>query len=453
MLTIAKCNCLEKAAASVGVNDVPMNVAYKERPRQSAFTSPVLPDARVSSIPGHDRQQVSPTLQPLAKVSTGDVLKRAVNNSPGHDPSPSSSGVLPSVRTTVKRTSSVPGQNPQLSVSASYTSAKQAGKIGGTTFDPTLNVKQTGSGVSGHPPRYSTSAFLTPVKEASKNVASSGQNVSCSTASVIQPVKAADCRGVAQSNLRDISAGVAHVKMARKAAGSVGQDVLRQPPSVPQSVKATNKRTTGQSNLRWRIVGFSPTTDAAASAGVQENRITRQTTSTTSTAKSSVTSTATLDVRRPRTTLSSSRVDSNVSLTTPVSSHAQSSTPASISWSAGTLGARANTLARFQNPLDILSSRPRPQGDVSCQDRNSNAAGQDRRCTNTATACGQNSLAVRSISTHLGVLFSSSVSVVAGIGLTSISFASWSEQSIGKCLSRLGSQLMSARKILQSSLI
>ena len=450
MLTMGKCNCLEKAAARVGVNDVPMNVAYKERPQQSAFTSPVLPDSRVSSVQGHDRQPASPTLRPLAKVPTSEVLKRAGNNSPGHDPSTSSSGVLPSVRATVKRTSSVPGRNPQLSVSASYTSAKQAGKIGGTTSDPTLNVKQTGSGVSGHPPRYTTSAFLTPVKEVSKNVGSSGQNVSCSTASVIQPVKATDRRGVAQSNLRDTSAGVVHVKMAGKAAGSVEQVISRQPPSVPQSVKATNRKATGQSNLRWRIVGFSPTTDAAASAGVRETRNTRQATPTTSTAKSSVTSTPNLDVRRPRTTLSS-RVDSSVSLATPVSSQAQSSTPASISWSPGTLGARASALTRFHNPLDILSSRTRAQVDVSCQDRDSNSAGQGRRCTNTAL--GQNSHAVRSISTHLGVLFSSPVSAIAGIGLTSISFASWSEQSIGTCLSRLGSQLMSARKILQSSLI
>lgn len=446
-----QCNCLEKAAARVGVNDVPMNVAYKERPQQSAFTSPVLPDGRVSSVPGHDRQPISPTLRPLTKMSTGEVLKRAVNNSPGHDPSISSSGVLPSVRATVKRTSSVPGQSPQLSVSASYTPVKQAGKIGGTTTDTTLNVKQTGSGVSGHASRYNTSAFLTPVKEASKNVTSSGQNISCSTASVIQPVKAADRRGVVQSNLRDTSVGVVHVNMAGKAAGSVEQDVSRQSPSVPQSVKATNRRTTGQPNLRWRIVGFSPTTSAAASAGVQENRNTRQTTQTTSTAMSSVTSTPNLDVRRPRTTLSSSRVDSNVSLTTPVSSQAQSSTPATISWSPGTLGARSSTLPRFQNPSDILSSRARAQVDVSCQDRDSNAAGQGRCCTNIAS--GQNNPAVRSISTHLGVLFSSSVSTIAGIGLTSISFASWSEQSIGKCLSRLGSQLMSARKILQSSLI
>lgn len=447
MLTIDKCNCLEKAAVRVGVNDVPMNVAYKERPQQLSFTSPVLPDARVPSVPGHDRQPVSPTLRPLAKASTGEVLRRAVNKSPGHDPSNSSSSVLPSAKTTVKRTSGIPGQNFQLSVSASYISAKQVGKIGGTTPDPTLNVKQVGSGVSRQPPRYTSSAFLTPVKEASKNVVSSGQNVSCSTASIIQPVKAADRRRVAQSNLRDISADVAHVKMAGKTAGSVGPDVSRQPRSVRQSVKATNRRTTGQSNLRWRIVGFSPTTDTAASAGVKENRNTRQIMPT----KSSITSTPNTDVRHPRTTLSSSRVDSNMSLTKPISFQAQSSTPASISWSPGTLGARTSTLSRFQTPLDILSSRVRGQVDVSCQDRDSDAAGHGRHCTNTVP--GQNSLAVRSISTHLGVLLSSSMSAIAGIGLTSVSFVSWSEQSIGKCLSRLGNQLMSARKILQSSLI
>lgn len=446
MLTMGQCNCLEKAAARMGVQDVPMNVAYKERPQQLTHSSPVLPDSRVSSVPGHDRSLVSPTIRPLPNVSTGKKLKVTIDNSPGYDPSTSSSGVLLPVRATMKRASGVPGDNPQFSVSA-FSPAKQAGKIAAVQSDLAVNAKRTSSGVRGHDPQYSATAFLTPVKEASKNVVSSGQNASQQSASVTQHVRATNSRGGPQSNLRGPTAGLSFVTMTDKATGSLGQGVSRQSTSVPQSVNATIRRAIGQSNLRWRIVGFSPTTNAGVSGSAQENTNTRQTTPTSSTSKSSVTRCQCLDVRRPRDTLSSHLGDSSVSPTTPVSSRAQSSsTLATIGRKPGSLGVlaanhSARFMAGFQKPLDILSARARAHVEMSSQDR----------CPNLSS--GQTSLIVRSVSTQLGGLFSSTISAIAGIGLSSVSFASCSEQSIGKCVSLLGSQLMSARKRLQSSLI
>lgn len=430
----------------MGVQDVPMNVAYKERPQQSAHSSLVLPDSRVSSVPGHDKSSVSPTTRPLPTVSTGKKLKLTINNSPGHDPSTSSSGVLPSVRATMKRTSGVPGHNPQFSVSA-FAIAKQAGKTVTVQPDQAVDAKRSGNGVRGHDPQYSASAYLTHVKEAGKNIVS-GQNVPRQATSVTQPVRATNSRGVAQSNLRSAAAArLSAVKTADKATGSLGQGVSRQLPSGPQSVNATNQQAIGQSNLRWRIVGFSPTTNAGVSSSVQENSNTRQTASTSSTSNSSTSRCQYLDVRRPRDKMLSLMVDNRVSPTTPVSSRAQSSSILANfgqeSVSRGGLAANNSprSMAGFQKPLDILTTRARAQVEMSPQDR----------CPNISF--GQNSLVVPPISAQLGGLFSSTVSAIAGIGLSSVSFAAWSEQSIGKCISILGSQLMSARKLLQSSLI
>lgn len=447
----------------MGVSDVPMNVAYKERPQQVVHSSPVLPDSRVSSVPGHDRQSVSPRLRPLPNVSIGEALKRAVNNSPGHDISTNSSGVLPSVRTTVKRTSRVPEHNPQLNVSAFSDPAKQAGKLAAVQSRQAVNVKRNSSGIRGHDPQYSASVFLTPAKEASKNVVSSGQNVSHPPASVTQPIQATHSRGVPQSNLRGTAAALSAVKTAltaHRAAGSLGQDALRQSSNVPQSVKATNRRAIGQTNLRWRVVGFSATTDTGVTRVVQENNnnntTTRQTTPTSRISKASITRAPNLDVRRPRETLSSLRVDSPAPSTTPASSQAQSSTLATGGLKYGNLGVLATShtprfMAGFQKPLDILSTRAHAQAEASSQDRRSESLAQTSRCP--SPQAGQHSLVARSISTQLGGLFSSTMSAIAGLGLSSSSAVSWSEQSIGKCMSILGSQLMSARRFLQSSLI
>lgn len=347
----------------------------------------------------------------------------------------------------MKGTSGVPGHNPQFSVSA-FSIAKQAGKSVAVQSDQAANAKRTSSGVRGHDPQYNASAYLTYVKEAGKNVLTSGQNVSQQATSVTHPVRATNSRGVAQSNLRSASAaGLFAVKTTDKATGSLGQGALRQSPIVPQSVNATNRRAIGQSNLRWRIVGFSPTTDAGVSSNVPENINNRQTTPTSSISKSSVTCCPHLDVRRPRDKMSAHTVDNSVSPTTPVSSRAQSSSilttigQQSVSREGLATNNSPRSMAIFQTPLDILSTRARAQVEISSQDH----------CPNVLS--GQNSLIVRSISTQLGGLFSSTVSAIAGIGLSSVSFASWSEQSIGKYISLLGSQLMTARKILQSSLI
>ncbi|KAJ5174667.1 uncharacterized protein N7482_000544 [Penicillium canariense] len=357
-----RCNCLEKAAARAGVNKVPTNVSYQERPQRLALSSPLLPDSRVSSVPGYDRLLVSPTLRPSAKVSSAKVIKTFTKHAPEHDQSLSPTGVLPPVRAVTKCASSV----------------------------------------RGHDPQYSASAFLAPVKEAGKNVVSQGQRI------------------------------------------------LRQSPSVPQYVEATNQRAKAQPNLRWRVVGFSSTNSPATSMDTKESSNTRLSTSISSaSSKPGVMRTPNVDLRRPRTTLSSHRLNVTVPSTTPISTQPQPSALAAIGRSSGSLGVPGvsnvlRIISDFKNPLAILTTRASPQPEAPLKDRRTES--QLQVCTNPF---GLSSIIVRTVATELGGLFSSALSAIAGVRHLSVSFSSWSEHVVGKCLSLVGSQLMSAKKGLQ----
>ncbi|KAJ5820012.1 hypothetical protein N7474_005603 [Penicillium riverlandense] len=116
-----RCNCLEKAAARVSVNESPTDVAFKQTPKTLSLQSSVSPTTRYSPSPGYDPRRSSP-----ADALPINVVRKSANSSPevpssirrptsgvaGHDPSNSTSPVLPSVRATGRHNTSIPGHEP-----------------------------------------------------------------------------------------------------------------------------------------------------------------------------------------------------------------------------------------------------------------------------------------------------------------------------------------------------
>ncbi|KAJ5684000.1 uncharacterized protein N7477_000345 [Penicillium maclennaniae] len=91
-LTCFQCNCLEKAAARAGVNEVPMDVSYREQPRPQQT---VLPGTHPYSLPGHEPTVISPSLRPTAKM----IKKLKSTHSPRYDSSLCTSALQQSVKT------------------------------------------------------------------------------------------------------------------------------------------------------------------------------------------------------------------------------------------------------------------------------------------------------------------------------------------------------------------
>ncbi|KAJ6115644.1 hypothetical protein N7523_006061 [Penicillium sp. IBT 18751x] len=100
-----RCNCLEKAAARVGVNEVPMDVSYREQPRPQQT---VLSGTHPYSLPGHEPTVISPPLRPTAKV----IKKLKSTHSPRYDSSLCTSALQQSVETKTN-VDSVAGHSPR----------------------------------------------------------------------------------------------------------------------------------------------------------------------------------------------------------------------------------------------------------------------------------------------------------------------------------------------------
>ncbi|KAJ5574064.1 uncharacterized protein N7459_008491 [Penicillium hispanicum] len=137
-----RCNCLEKAAARAGVNDVdvPMDLAFKQRPDPSTLRSSALPGPRSSGLPSHD-----PSLNPSMARSVAKVTRKVVKGAPGHDPSVSPSAVQPIVTPTTKPRSNVRPQAPQCSASVVLPPVMQASKHTGSSpgHDPSSRPSTT----------------------------------------------------------------------------------------------------------------------------------------------------------------------------------------------------------------------------------------------------------------------------------------------------------------------
>ncbi|KAJ5916690.1 hypothetical protein N7504_000705 [Penicillium tannophilum] len=107
-----RCNCLEKAAARAGVSEVPMDVAFRERPRSQLPTFSTVPSPRASSVP---------ELGSLRKVEAVrlpvDMTKKVMVKSPVNDPSISPTGVQPFARATTKFVRNNSPHDPQYNAS------------------------------------------------------------------------------------------------------------------------------------------------------------------------------------------------------------------------------------------------------------------------------------------------------------------------------------------------
>ncbi|KAJ5290283.1 uncharacterized protein N7443_010536 [Penicillium atrosanguineum] len=161
-----RCNCLEKAAARAGVNDVPMDVSYRERPRPQNVPMPVLPDTRPYSLPGHEPTLVSPTLRPTAKV----IKKLTSTNSPRYDSSLCTTALQQSVKTK-SSVDSVAGHDPRNSLTVVQSSVK----VG-------QHVQSSPSRV----PRKNTIVVLSPIRDG-KHVRSPPGHVLTSQSPTMRP--------------------------------------------------------------------------------------------------------------------------------------------------------------------------------------------------------------------------------------------------------------------------
>ncbi|KAJ5115128.1 hypothetical protein NUU61_000887 [Penicillium alfredii] len=131
-----RCNCLEKAAARAGVNELQPNVTLRERPRQPTLQAPILPEARFSGSTGHD------PLTQTAMVPVKATMKPA-SASPGHE------RIIPSAKISVKanmKPSGTPGHDPLVSQPAALLSSKGRRKPMSTS--------------TGHDPSVATAAIL-----------------------------------------------------------------------------------------------------------------------------------------------------------------------------------------------------------------------------------------------------------------------------------------------------
>ncbi|KAJ5925653.1 hypothetical protein N7454_008292 [Penicillium verhagenii] len=132
-----RCNCLEKAAARAGASEVPMDVAFKERPTlQLSPSRTVRSQQTVQSqhsfnASDHDPSRVVQVVRPPV-----DMTKKIMVKSPVNEPSISPTGVQPFTTSTTK-----------------------------------FNRKK-----SGHDPLYSTSFVLSPVLDTSQKQRSSNSS-------------------------------------------------------------------------------------------------------------------------------------------------------------------------------------------------------------------------------------------------------------------------------------
>lgn len=133
---MSKCNCLEKAAARAGVNESPIDVAFKERPRQPTLQVIFSPTAQQPTSTGHDPSSAPMVLQPTR------AIKRSPNSSRGHDPSCGPSTGLPSAKSS-NRVSSSPGHDSSHRKTLAIQSVKTAKSTtaGRPGHDPTCHFR------------------------------------------------------------------------------------------------------------------------------------------------------------------------------------------------------------------------------------------------------------------------------------------------------------------------
>ncbi|EPS30078.1 hypothetical protein PDE_05028 [Penicillium oxalicum 114-2] len=406
-----RCNCLEKAGVHLGASDVPLNIAYKQRSQQQSHLSGDRLDLQVSVTPGHDRQSARPSLQVPVTVQPSQPLKALSTNKPGHERKCVAAAVVSPSRPTAQRTDSVLGDGSQPRASGVLS-------VASTGVQPNFGSpsKQHNRGVSRHAPQHVAPVAITPVREA-----------------------AAKYRTSCQSGTYDAT----NVSVQTGSNVSSPQDV-RASSSSPQTVSVSTRRAPAQPNLRWHVAGTPVTAKIYLQQGGhdQSNPI-----------QSVFTVTPSMGVRRSRETLSSHRAGSRV-LAMPQDSlqrralqvHSQ------LGPEVGNRGRISNNhleSSRVELPKSrrALSTNAGVQMELSPQDNRPSASASKLRRSPDIQMVPLHGV-VRTVITQADAFMARIVSTVAGIGLSSVSSASWLDRSVGHFLSSLGGRLMAARMIL-----
>ncbi|KAJ5094365.1 hypothetical protein N7456_010226 [Penicillium angulare] len=153
-----RCNCLEKAAALAGANEVPMDITYKDRVKQPMAKLPQVPSPRALNVPGPHILETQLGARPSASVakrivttSVNDSSARSTiarpdvqlftksatkltRSSAGHDQQTSTSFVLSPNPDYNKRTNNSPGRAPSLNVSTGSTLETNRKNVGLPTY-------------------------------------------------------------------------------------------------------------------------------------------------------------------------------------------------------------------------------------------------------------------------------------------------------------------------------
>ena len=418
----------------MGASDVPLNIAYKQRSQQQSHLSGDRLDLQVSVTPGHDRQSARPSLQVPVTVQPSQPLKALSTNKPGHERKCVAAAVVSPSRPTAQRTDSVLGDGSQPRASGVLS-------VASTGVQPNFGspAKQHNRGVSRRALQHVARVAITPVREAGKNSVTTGQSVPRSTEVIAKSFTAAKYRTSCQSGTYDAT----NVSVQTGSNVSSPQDV-RASSSSPQTVSVSTRRAPAQPNLRWHVAGTPVTAKIYLQQGGhdQSNPI-----------QSVFTVTPSMGVRRSRETLSSHRAGSRV-LAMPQDSlqrralqvHSQ------LGPEVGNRGRISNNhleSSRVELPKSrrALSTNASVQMELSPQDNRPSASASKLRRSPDIQMVPLHGV-VRTVITQADAFMARIVSTVAGIGLSSVSSASWLDRSVGHFLSSLGGRLMAARMIL-----
>jgi hypothetical protein len=384
-----QCNCLEKAAARAGVNEVPMDVSYSERPRPQNIPLPVLPDTRpYYSLPGHEPTLISPTLRPTAKV----IKKLTSTNSPRYDSSLCTSALQQSVRTKT-HVDSVAGHAPRNSSAVVHSSAKDG-----------LHVQSSPS----HVPRNNIIVVPSPIRD--------GKHV-CS--SRLSPVS--------RNRTNVVSVPVRDGNRVRNSLGHVSTP--QTPTILPQSVKAA-RRSVGQQVSWFSALGSSPMNNTVRSS---ESKPASQVVLRTNRSDTGTVRAPNLEDWRARQTAISRHVKDKSTLPTPTASRiqTQSSQRVKNSRAMGLSGlAHLAVSEGSRQSLAIFTSGP--------------------QCANSLGLFGQGTSLVRYLVAQMRQTVMSTALTFAGACRSSPRvITSWFEDLTYKGLCLGGRNLMSAKKGLQ----
>ncbi|KAJ5492965.1 hypothetical protein N7539_001711 [Penicillium diatomitis] len=405
-----RCNCLEKAAAHLGVNNVPLDTSYRQRPRQPSQASLVHVDLRVSDQPGHERQLARPTIPGLGRVQPSSMPNLPRDNTT-YERMVGSAVAMSPTRLAEKRVHAVPGERPQFRVFDLSPSANTAG----LSLVSASHTKQNNGRSARHDIQQAGSAAFVPVK----------QSVSIPGGSA-QPSMHHASNGSVQANARIASPN----------------KPCKVSPTTSQHIDGVDRRAPTQTAPRLRLTGLSAATELATSTiGRTHSDLARH----------NLTFTPSLAVWLPREPLDAPRAGVSASAIRLESSQPQASqsSPA-VSRGTENRGRPANRRLDQAKDAARTSGRAFFDGVESSMGRFlqeiSLSVGASTLCQPARPQSEQLRGLAQAVSTQMGGFLASTLSAVAGIGSSTVSAAHWPEVVVGRFMSFMGSHIMAIRR-------